>query len=264
VFFGVAGAAGGLIVAVAAGAMEGEGRTLVGGEAIAFGDAVAAGAFTEAEGALAGVAEGEAATDGAMEGVALGVAAGDGRTLGEGDAAGVGLAPVLVVAAGVALGATVAEGDGRTLGEEEEAGVGLAAGLVVAAGVALGAAVAEGDGRILGEEEGAGVALAAAVAAAVAAGATGAVEASVGFTKFFGGALGGGVASALILVRARSAAERSAMAVQPLSIVTSVTRSFTMRGRGISGISTITGTDTSSSSPRMVADTPSTFCRRKR
>jgi hypothetical protein len=256
----VAGAAGGLIVAVAAGAMEGEGRTLAGGEEIAFGDAVAAGAFTEAEGALAGVAAGEAATDGAMAGVALGEAAGDGRTLGEGEAAGVGLATVLVVAAGVALGATVAEGDGRTLGEEEEAGVGLATGLVVAAGVALGATVAEGDGRTLGEGEGAGVAL----AAAVAAGVTLAVEASVGFTNFFGGALGGGVASALILMRARSAAERSAMAVQPLSIVTSVTRSFTVRGRGISGISTITGTETSSSSPRIVAETPSTFCRRKR
>jgi hypothetical protein len=217
--------------------MEGEGRTLVGGEAIAFGVAVA-----DAAGALAGVAEGGAATDGAMEGVALGSAEGEGRTLTVGDAIGVALAAVAVVAAGVALGAALTEGDGRVLTEGEAAGVALAAVVAVAAAVELGAAVAAG----------------------VAAGVTVAVEVSVGLTNFFGGALGGGVASALILVRARSAAERSAIAVQPVSIVTSVTRSFTVRGRGISGTSTITGADTSSSSPRIVADTPSTFCRRKR
>jgi hypothetical protein len=236
----VAGVAGGLgtvatgaMEGVALWGMEGEGRTLVGGEAIAFGVAVA-----DAAGALAG----GAATDGATEGVALGIAEGEGRTLTVGDAIGVALAAVAVVAAGVALGATVAEGDGRVLTEGEAAGAVLAAVVAVAAAVELGAVVAAG----------------------VAAGVTLAVEVSVGLTNFFGGALGGGVASALILVRARSAAERSAIAVQPVSIVNSVTRSFTVRGRGISGTSRITGADTSSSSPRIVADTPSTFCRRKR
>lgn len=228
----MAGVAAGLTVAVAAGAMEGvalngmegEGRTLAGGEAIALGDAGAAGAVTDADGALAGVAEGDAASDGAIEGVAFGMADGDGRILMEGEATGLALAAVAAVAAGVALGAAVA-----------------------VTGVALAVVVA--------------------VAADVAAGVTVAVDVSVGFTNFFDGALGGGVASALILVRARSAAERSAIAVQPVSIITSATRSFTVRGRGISGSSTITGADTSSSSPRTVAGAISAFicnCRRKR
>ena len=108
------------------------------------------------------------------------------------------------------------------------------------------------------------------VGAAVEAGATvvaGVAEAvaavvSVGFTNTFGGALGGGVASDRIFVRARSAAERSAM-VQPLSIFTSTTRSLIRRGRGMSRTSVITGAEISSSSPRTVA-TVSVFCRRNR
>jgi hypothetical protein len=224
----------GLIVAVAAGVMEGvvlngtegEGRTLAGGEALATGDAVAAGVGGGAEGAI--------------EGVALGVALGDGRILTVGEAARVGLAAVVAVAAGVAVATAAAVGAGVAVA----AAVGIA--VALAAGVALAAA--------------------AAVAAAVGAGVAVVVAVSRGLTNFFGGALGGGVASARIRLRARSAAARSAIAVQPVSIVTSITRSFTVRGRGISGTSTIAGTETSSSSPRTVAENSASArdCRRKR
>src|SRR5947209_13308199 len=79
-------------------------------------------------------------------------------------------------------------------------------------------------------------------------------EASAGGTNFFGGASGGGVASVLIFVRARSAAERSATEVQPFSTFTSVTRSFTRRGRKRFGTSLRIGMETSSSSPRTLAE----------
>lgn len=234
----VAGGTAGLTVDLGAGVMaggvalngmEGEGRTLGGGETIALGVAVAAGIVAEADGAIAGVAEGDTATVGAMEGEALGVAVGDGRLLAVGDAAGVALAAAVAAAAGVAVGATTA----------------------VAAGVAAGVDVA------------AAVAGAVDVAGEVVAGA---VVVSAGFTNFFGGALVGGVASARILLRARSAAARSAIAVQPVSIVTSTTRSLTVRGRGISDTSTLAGTDTSSSSPRTVAENSASVrdCRRSR
>src|SRR5205085_5399724 len=95
-------------------------------------------------------------------------------------------------------------------------------------------------------------AVAGVVAAALAAGvadaaALGAV--SGGGTNFFGGAFGGGVASVRIFVRARSAAERSETEVQPLSTFTSVTRSFTRRGRKIFRTSFRTGTETINSPP---------------
>ena len=76
---------------------------------------------------------------------------------------------------------------------------------------------------------------------------------SAGGTNFFGGAFGGGVASALILVRARSAADRSETDVQPLSTFTSTTRSFTRRGRKILRTSLRIGTETSSSLPLILA-----------
>jgi hypothetical protein len=86
----------------------------------------------------------------------------------------------------------------------------------------------------------------------------------VGGTNFFGGALGGGVASALILLRARSAAERSATDVHPLSTFTSVTRSFTRRGRKTFRTSLRTGTETSSSAPLILACTSVLRSRRNR
>src|SRR6476469_10433852 len=93
----------------------------------------------------------------------------------------------------------------------------------------------------------------------VAAGDAGAVEGagvgdvSVGRTNFFDGALGGGVASARIFVRARSAAERSETEVHPLSTFTSVTRSFTRRGRKIFVTSLRIGTETANSLPLILA-----------
>jgi hypothetical protein len=65
--------------------------------------------------------------------------------------------------------------------------------------------------------------------------------------------LDGGVDSALIFVRARSAAERSETEVQPLSTFTSTTRSLTRRGRKIFRTSLRTGTETSSSPPLILA-----------
>ena len=103
---------------------------------------------------------------------------------------------------------------------------------------------------------GVGLALAGAVAAGLAAGVAAGVAAvvvSCGFTNVFGGAFGGTVASALILVRVRSAAERSVTAVQPLSITTSVTRSLTVRGRWNPGMLLSNGTVITISSPRTVA-----------
>jgi hypothetical protein len=181
---------------------------------------------------------------GVMEGVvALNGMEGEGRTRGEAIALGVVVAGIVAEADGAIAG--VAEGDATTAGAIE--------------GEALGVTV--GDGRLLAVGDAAGVAIAAAVAAGVAVAAdvadgvvAAAVDVSAGFTNFFGGALAGGGASALILVRARSAAERSAIAVHPVSIVTSITRSFTVRGRGISRTSTLAGTETSSSSPRTFAE----------
>jgi len=141
---------------------------------------------------------------------------GDGRTLGVIETAGVGLAALVSAAVGDAAGDGLIVG--ATLGDRCALGEGEVAGLAVAAGAGVGL------------RAGATVALAAAVAAGVVdAAALGAV--SAGGTNLFGGALGGGVASALIFVRARSAAERSETEVQPLSTFTSVTRSFTRRGR---------------------------------
>ena len=265
------GDATGLIVAVGAGtmggvarkSMAGEGRTLGGVD----GAAVVEGAAAEAEGALVAVGEGDAGNDGSMEGVTFARGVGEGRVRTVGDAtgaatvaeatgvalaaaAGLAVGVALACAAGVALAATV----GLTVGVALAlaAGVGLAATVAVVAGVAVDREAGVGlDATGVGEAgAAAGVVLAAGVAAAaVAAGVAAVVAVSDGFTNRFEGALGGGVASALILVRARSAAERSAIAVQPLSTTTSATRSFTLRGRGISGISMMTGVETSSSLP---------------
>lgn len=119
---------------------------------------------------------------------------------------------------------------------------------MVGLGLALATGVAAGDATVVGL----GLALAAGVAAGVVAGVA-AVVVSCGFTNLFGGAFGGTVASAFILVRVRSAAERSVTAVQPLSITTSETRSLTVRGRWNPGILFSNGTVMTISSPRTVA-----------
>jgi hypothetical protein len=240
---------------------SGEGRFRITGETAG---AVTAGEGADASGAA--VAAGE--TDGAIDGDGPGRIDGDGRTLTVADTAGVGEATVAAVAAGVGLAAFTA---GVALGENLGRVLGVTAGVALAAvaAVALGEAVATaGVGLGLVVIVAAGVGLAAAgadaagVVAAVAAGVAGAVVLSSGFTNVFGGAFGGGVDSVRIFVRARSAAERSAM-VQPLSMFNSMTRSLMRRGRGTSRTSVIIGTEISSSSPRTMA-AASVFCLRSR
>jgi hypothetical protein len=246
---------------------SGDARFRITGETAGTGVVVAAGALAATSGAA--VAAGE--TDGAIDGDGLGRIDGDGRTLTVADTAGVGEATVGAVAAGVGLAAFTAgvglgENLGRVLGVALAAAAGVA--LAAAATVALGAAATVGEGLGLVVTVAAGVGLAAigadaaGVVAAVAAGVAGAVVLSSGFTNVLGGALGGGVDSVRIFVRARSAAERSAM-VQPLSMFISITRSLMRRGRGISRTSVIRGTEISNSSPRTMA-AASVFCLRSR
>lgn len=65
--------------------------------------------------------------------------------------------------------------------------------------------------------------------------------ASVGFTNVFGGAFGGGVASAFIFTRTFSVAWRSAVFSQPRSTTTLVMVSLTLRGRSTAGPRAIKG-----------------------
>lgn len=242
-------------------------------------------AFSAAEGSAMGAIEGDALTGTDGEGRILTVEEGDtGATEIDGEAVGtrVGAGEADAVGAKVAR----AENDGEAVGARVEAGEGDAAGAKVARGVIA------GDGRTLGDCDGekatvalgrtvgaivamgAGVAVAAVagvaagvVAAAAVAVTAGELEVSAGFTNFFGGALGGAVASDLILVRVRSAAERSAIAVQPVSITTSETLSLMLRGRWNPETLLSSGTVIWISSPRIVAERVSAFiseCRRRR
>ena len=216
-------------------------RGIVGGVALGTG-AVATGVGLiltgiDAEGRVVGIAE--------IAGVgvaAAAVAVGDGRVLGEAEASAVGVAEIAAVAAGVGVARVLGEAEATALGVAEIAAVAAGVGVALWAGVALGASVA----AVVGLAAAAGVI--ATVAAGVAEVAVVAVV-SAGGTNFFGGASGGGVASVLILVRARSAAERSEIDVQPLSTFTSATRSFTRRGRKIFLTSFRTGTETVNSLP---------------
>jgi hypothetical protein len=214
----------------------------VGGAAEAAGVLVAA-TLGEAATVAAGVAviEGGAVADEETDGLGFDRGVLDGRTLGEAEAAGVALAAAV---AGVGLAAAIV-GDGLVFAIE---GLGLAA-----AGVGLGVVTAAVGEAVAGVR--------------LAAGAAGVVEevaVSTGFTNFFGGAFGGGVASVLNLFRARSASERSLISVQPLSTFTSTTRSLTRRGLKIFRTVLSTGTETSSSSPRTLACASVFRSRRKR
>jgi hypothetical protein len=236
----------------------GEGRVRTVGATEAAGVVVAAG--TEAE--TAGVATSGGETDAATDGLGTGLIVGEGRTRTVAEAAGVGVAAAVAAVAavagvglaallaGVALGLNL----GRVLGDADGAA------LAAAAGVALGvAAVAAGVVALV-----AGVALGAAAAVVAGVADAVAVEVSSGFTNFFGGAFGGGVASALNFVRARSAAERSLISVQPLSTFASTTRSFTRRGLKTFRTSVRSGTETSSSPPLTLACSSVFRCRRNR
>ena len=118
--------------------------------------------------------------------------------------------------------------------------------MAVADGVAVAVAVVSGVPRRTGvavaamgaevaevEVARAGGAAVAAVTGEDADGADVSAAASVGFTNVFGGAFGGGVASAFIFTRTFSVACRSPVFSQPRSTTTLVMVSLTLRGRSI-------------------------------
>jgi hypothetical protein len=244
---------------VMAGGRDGEGRARMTGETATAGVADAAGTVAETSGAVV-------AADAAIDGLGLGLIVGEGRTRTVADAAGVAVTAVAGVVAGLGLAALVAGvavgvNLGRVLGEGVELDAAAAVGLGVTPVVCgVGVVALTGVGLAVAGADGAGVvaAVAAGVAEAVA------TEVSCGFTNFFGGAFGGGVDSVRIFVRARSAADRSAIDVQPFSILTSTMRSFTRRGLVKSRTTERRGTETSSSFPRTRADVSMFRSRRSR
>jgi hypothetical protein len=139
---------------------------------------------------------------GVNDGIGRGVAVAIGVVFGASDGRGVGVAVANGVDFGVAAGVAV----GRTVGLADAEG--RVVGLADTDGRAVG--LADIDGRGVGVVETAGMALARGVGAAIVAGdgepaVTAGAGATFGFSKRFGGASGGGVASAFILARARSA-----------------------------------------------------------
>ena len=222
-------------VGIVRGGIEGEGFIFIGGviEAAGAGDAAMLGEATVLGGAVA-----TTVGEGAIDGLGRTVGVADGRARGDEEAAGVALAAA-TDAFGLGL-AAVAFGKGVAV----VTGVGLVfagddVGLVFAgddvglvfAGDIVGLAFAGDSVGLAFATGGVGLAVAGVGLAAVTGVGEAFVVVSTGFTNFFGGALGGGVASVLILVRARSAAERSLMSVHPLSTFTSVTRSLIRVGR---------------------------------
>jgi hypothetical protein len=162
-----------------------------------------------------GRAEGEANTGGGDICEAAGTA------MGEAD-----LGAARTVGAG-GVGVEILEGIARTV----PAGVGVTE--TVVNGVVTGLALA-------------GAALAVAVVVEVLDGAC--------FTNVFEGASGGGVTSAFIFARARSAAGRSVSAAQFFSTVASVIVSLTVCGRSTPWIAVIAGANITRTSPRTVGE----------
>jgi hypothetical protein len=174
-------------------------------------------------------AVGLAAADGTGLAVALGDADGDDVDLaigrgGRGVAVAISTGVVVARAGvdGVAVAGAVVAGVARWIG--------VAVGAMVAelAGIEVEVALAEGtsDVAVAGED----------VDVAEAA--------SGGFTNLFGGAFGGGVASAFIFTRTFSVACRSPVFSQPRSTTTLVTVSLILRGRSIAWLRPIKGAGT--------------------
>lgn len=184
---------------------------------------------TDEEGANVGVA-GVAVGEGATGMLACGLIAVGGVGLGRGVAVTTGDAEASAgltdgEAGGLAVsndfgwrrnGVGVADGGGVCAARAGWKGVAVAIGGVIGGTVAAGAGVAAGATDA--DADVAGAALASAAACA-------------GFTKIFGGASGGGVASDFIFARVFSTACRSEIPSQPRSISTCATVSFTARGR---------------------------------
>jgi hypothetical protein len=155
---------------------------------------------------------GLAAADGAGLAVARGDADGDDVDLAIGRGINVGRGVAVAASTGVAIAGAVADG--------VAVAVAIAAMLAELAGVEVEVALADcaADTGVAGEDADVVVVSAAA---------------SVGLTNVFGGAFGGGVASAFIFTRTFSVASRSPVFSQPRSTTTFVMVSLTMRGRSI-------------------------------
>ena len=152
---------------------------------------------------------GRATADGARLAVALGDADGDDVDLAIGRGVNVGRGVAVSVSTDAAVARAVADG--------VAVAVAVAAMVAELAGVEVEVALADGAaGAFAGED----VDVADVSAAA-----------SVGFTNVFGGAFGGGVASAFIFTRTFSVACRSPVFSQPRSTTTLVMVSLTLRGR---------------------------------
>jgi hypothetical protein len=141
----------------------------------------------------------------------------------------------------------------RGVGEAKTGGVGLECTVETGVGAETLAGVvrAIGSDAGVGETGGAGIVTGLALAAAaggVAVGPEG-PEGSA-FTNVFEGASGGGVDSAFIFARARSAAGRSVSADQLFSTLVSAMVSCTVCGRFTPGMVTSAGADITKTSPR--------------
>jgi hypothetical protein len=188
-------------------------------DADSIGAAVALGLSLERDLSTGDRAEvGLSAADGTGLAVALSDADGDDADLaigrgGRGVAVAVstGVAVARAVADGVAVAGAVVSGVARRIGVAVAATVAELAGVEVEVALADGAAVVAVDVDV------------ADVSAA----------ASAGFTNVFGGAFGGGVASAFIFTRTFSVVCRSPVFSQPRSTTTLVMVSLTLRGRSI-------------------------------
>jgi len=173
------------------------------------------------------------------------------RDLSTGDRSRVGLAVGLAAADGAGLAIALGDPDGddvdlaigRGVNVGRGAAVAVSTGVTVARAVADGVVVAVAVAAMAAELAGVEVEVAPADGAAVAAVAGEdfdvadvvdvSAAASVGFTNVFGGAFGGGVASAFIFTRTFSVACRSPVFSQPRSTTTLVMVSLIMRGRSI-------------------------------
>src|SRR5438477_5067438 len=169
------------------------------------------------------------ATDGAGLAVALGDADGDDVDLAFGRGINVGRGVAVTVSPGVAVTRAVADGVAVAVvsGVARRPGVAVAAMVAELAGVKVEVALADGTAVAADVEDADVVDVSAA--------------ASVGFTNVFGGAFGGGVASAFIFTRTFSVACRSPVFSQPRSTTTLAMVSLTLRGRSIAWSRAIKG-----------------------
>ncbi len=206
------------------GSTVGRGRSARGiGVALGFGDAdsiaVELGFSLERDLSTGDRAEvGLAAADGAGLAVALGDADCDDVDLAFGRGINVGRGVAVTVSPGVAVTRAVADGVAVVSGVARRPGVAVAAMVAELAGVEVEVALADGTAVAAVAGEDADVVDVSAAA-------------SVGFTNVFGGAFGGGVASAFIFTRTFSVACRSPVFSQPRSTTTLAIVSLTLRGR---------------------------------